>query len=66
MENRSPALLTRHERETRSPFLSSVQAERERELTKRRRWLPWGIALLAGAMAVNLAVIALFLNGRLI
>ena len=65
MENRSPALLSRHERETRSPFLASVQAEREREHAKARRWLPWGIALFAVAMAVNLCVIALFLNGRL-
>lgn len=61
MENRSPALLTRDERETRSPFLAAVQAERERETAKGRTWQAWGIALLAIAMIVNLGMIAGFL-----
>lgn len=65
MDNRSPARLTRTERETRSPFLVSVQAEQEREIANGRRWMPLGIALMAIAMAINLIVIALFLIGRL-
>lgn len=65
MENRSPALLSRNERTKRSPFLAAIQAEREREIAKARRWVPVGIVFFAVAMAINLIVIALFLNGRL-
>ena len=63
MENRSPARLTLIEREARSPFLASVQAERERESVKGRRWLKLAVAIVVLGMAANLTVIAAFLSG---
>ena len=59
MENRS--LLTHEMRETRSPFLAAVQAERQREFATSRRWRAFGVAFLVIGMIVNLGMIAGFL-----